>query len=233
LFGHEKGAFTGAVARRTGKFEEANKGTLFLDEVGELDLNTQAKLLRVLQEKELSRIGSNSTIKFDSRIIIATHKNLLDEVRKGNFREDLYYRLLGLSITVPPLRERGSDILLLAKNFMDTFCKQNKFARLSLSHAAQTKLLKHAFPGNVRELKAVIELACVMTNTTVIEAEDIQFYSSSSANDMFQEEITLKEYTTRIIKYYLDRYKGDVLLVANKLDIGKSTIYNLIKEHKL
>jgi DNA-binding NtrC family response regulator len=233
LFGHEKGAFTGAVARRTGKFEEANKGTLFLDEVGELDLNTQAKLLRVLQEKELSRIGSNSTIKFDSRIIIATHKNLLDEVRKGNFREDLYYRLLGLSITVPPLRERGSDILLLAKNFMDTFCKQNKFARLSLSHAAQTKLLKHAFPGNVRELKAVIELACVMTNTTVIEAEDIQFYSSSSANDMFLEEITLKEYTTRIIKYYLDRYKGDVLLVANKLDIGKSTIYNLIKEHKL
>jgi DNA-binding NtrC family response regulator len=233
LFGHEKGAFTGAIARRMGKFEEASKGTLFLDEIGEMDLSMQAKLLRVLQEKEISRIGSNSTIKIDTRIIVATHKNLLEEVKKGNFREDLYYRLLGLSITVPPLRERGSDIVLLAKNFMESFCKQNNFAKLSLSHAAQAKLIKHTFPGNVRELKAMIELACVMTNTQVIEAEDIQIHSSPSVDHLFLEEITLKEHTLRVVKHHLDKYKGDVLLVAKKLDIGKSTIYNLIKEHNL
>jgi transcriptional regulator with GAF, ATPase, and Fis domain len=141
LFGHEKGAFTGAVYRRIGKFEEAHKGTLFLDEIGEMDLSMQTKLLRVIQEKELNRIGSNNTVKIDTRIITATHKNLSEEVKKGNFREDLYYRLLGLTIKVPPLREREIDILLMAKHFMETFCKENNFLILSLSQAAQTKLL--------------------------------------------------------------------------------------------
>jgi DNA-binding NtrC family response regulator len=233
LFGHEKGAFTGAAYRRIGKFEEAHKGTLFLDEIGEMDLNMQTKLLRVLQEKELSRIGSNNTIKIDTRIIIATHKNLSEEVKKGNFREDLYYRLLGLTIDVPPLRERESDIVLLAKHFMETFCKENNFSRLSLSQAAQTKLLIYGFPGNVRELKAMIELACVMTNTAVIEAEHIEFRNTGSTDQLLTEENTLKEYTTKIIRHYLNKYKGDVQLVAKKLDIGKSTIYNLLKEDKI
>jgi DNA-binding NtrC family response regulator len=198
-----------------------------------MDLNMQAKLLRVLQEKELSRIGSNSTVKVDCRIIIATHKDLAQEVKKGNFREDLYYRLLGLSISMPPLRDRESDIVLLAKYFMDKFCKENNFPRLSLSQAAQTKLLHYAFPGNVRELKAIIELACVMTNTTIIEGEHIEFRSSPSSAEKFAEETTLKEYTTNIIRHYLEKYKGDVQLVARKLDIGKSTIYNIIKETKV
>ena len=123
LFGYEKGAFTGAVTRRIGKFEEADEGTLFLDEIGELDQSLQAKLLRALQEKEVSRIGSNQIIKLDVRIVVATHKNLLEEVQAGRFREDLYYRLLGLPITLPPLRDRANDILILAKFFLDLFTK--------------------------------------------------------------------------------------------------------------
>ena len=152
LFGHEKGAFTGAVTRRIGKFEEADKGTLFLDEIGELDINLQAKLLRVLQEREITRIGSNAVTKIDVRIVVATHKNLLEEVKNKNFREDLYYRLIGLPITLPPLRERGNDILILSKHFIDAFCKENKLEKKSLSPDAQQKLLQYPFPGNVREL---------------------------------------------------------------------------------
>src|ERR1700734_1771699 len=133
LFGHEKGAFTGAVTRRIGKFEEADKGTLFLDEIGELDINLQAKLLRVLQEREITRIGSNAVTKIDVRIIVATHKNLLEEVKNKTFREDLYYRLIGLPISLPPLRERGSDILILSKHFIDAFCKDNKLDKKKLS----------------------------------------------------------------------------------------------------
>ncbi|MDX5346008.1 MAG: sigma-54 dependent transcriptional regulator, partial [Hymenobacteraceae bacterium] len=131
LFGHEKGSFTGAVSRRIGKFEEANKGTIFLDEIGELDINLQAKLLRVLQEKEVTRVGGNSVVPIDARIIVATHKNLLEEVKKGKFREDLYYRLLGLPIALPPLRDRGNDIIVLAKHFADEFCKENKLKKKS------------------------------------------------------------------------------------------------------
>ena len=125
LFGHEKGAFTGASYRRIGKFEEANGGTLFLDEIAEMDASFQVKLLRALQEKEIVRVGSNQTVKTDCRIIVATNKNLKEEVKKGNFREDLYYRLLGLPIELPPLRERGNDVLILAKYFIDLFSKEN------------------------------------------------------------------------------------------------------------
>src|ERR1700755_3020749 len=152
LFGHEKGAFTGAVTRRIGKFEEADKGTLFLDEIGELDINLQAKLLRVLQEKEITRIGSNTVTKIDARIVVASNKNLLEEVKNKTFREDLYYRLIGLPISLPPLRERGNDILILSKFFIDAFCKENKLEKKTLSPEAQQKLLQYPFPGNVREL---------------------------------------------------------------------------------
>ena len=124
LFGHEKGAFTGAAGRRIGKFEEANKGTLFLDEIGEMDINMQAKILRVLQEQELSRVGSNELIKINVRIIVATHRNLQDLVRKGKFREDLYYRLLGMPIQLPALRERGNDVILIANHFIESFCRK-------------------------------------------------------------------------------------------------------------
>ncbi|PIQ22858.1 MAG: regulator, partial [Cytophagales bacterium CG18_big_fil_WC_8_21_14_2_50_42_9] len=158
LFGHEKGAFTGAVTRRIGKFEEAHKGTLFLDEIGELDLSLQAKLLRVLQEKEITRIGGNNTLSVDVRIIVATHRNLLNEVKKGNFQEDLYYRLLDLPITLSPLRDRDNDILVLAKHFTDASCKENKYSKKTVSAGAQKRLMAYNFPGNIRELRALMEL---------------------------------------------------------------------------
>ena len=162
LFGYEKGAFTSAIARRIGKFEEAEGGTLFLDEIGELDLALQAKLLRVLQEKEVTRIGSNEVIKLDVRIIVATHKNLSEEVKAGRFREDLYYRLLGLPIVLPPLRERGQDIILLAKFFLDNFVRENQMEPVRISENAQRKLQGYHYPGNVRELRSIIELAAVL-----------------------------------------------------------------------
>ena len=125
LFGHEKGAFTGAVARRVGRLEEANGGTLFLDEIADLDLSLQAKLLRVLQEREVTRVGGNQAVAFDVRLIVATHRDLLAEVQAGRFREDLYYRLLGLPVALPPLRQRGNDVLLLAEAFVRDFCALN------------------------------------------------------------------------------------------------------------
>ena len=127
FFGHEKGAFTGAVARRKGKFEEAHGGTLFLDEIADTDINFQPKMLRALQEREITRVGSNETIKFDCRIIVASNRNLQEEVKKGNFRQDLYYRLYGLPINLPPLRDREKDVLILARHFMEEFCKENQW----------------------------------------------------------------------------------------------------------
>ncbi|MCF8331667.1 MAG: sigma-54 dependent transcriptional regulator [Bacteroidales bacterium] len=233
MFGHEKGAFTGAHERRIGKFEEAHKGTIFLDEIGEMDLAMQSKLLRVLQEKELTRVGSNKVINVETRVIVATHKNLLQEVKKGNFREDLYYRLLGLPIDLPPLRERGNDILILAKFFVDEFAKENKMGKISIESNAQEKLLKYPYPGNVRELRAVIELAAVMCDNQEIKADDINFYSTTSMSNLLMEEATLKEYERRIIKNFLKKYNDDILLVAKKLDIGKSTIYRMKKNGEL
>lgn len=233
MFGHEKGAFTGANNRRIGRFEEANRGTIFLDEIGDMDLNMQSKLLRVLQEEEVVRVGGNENIKLDVRVIVATHKNLQDLVRKGEFREDLYYRLLGLPIHLPPLRERGSDIALLARFFVDEFCQKNKMGKLSISSKAIEKIQKYPFPGNVRELKAIMELAAVMTNTDIIEENDITFSTASSSQDFLYEETTLDEYNRRIINHFLQKYDNKVRLVADKLAIGKTTIYRLMNDGKL
>lgn len=230
LFGHEKGAFTGADTQKPGQFELADKGTLFLDEIAEMDFLLQSKLLRALQEREIMRVGGTKMIKFDARIIVATHKNLSDEVEKGNFREDLYYRLLGLPIEVPPLRERGNDILLLAIHFLHEFCKINNLGKKSISKEAKEKILAYYYPGNVRELKAVIELACVMSEGDEILPEDINFNSPRRADAFLIKEMPLREYTKKIIHHFLDRYNNDVLLVAKKLDIGKSTIYRMLKE---
>ncbi len=230
LFGHEKGSFTGALARRIGKFEEANGGTLFLDEIGEMELTVQAKLLRVLQEKEITRIGSNVPVKTDCRIIVATHRNLKEEVKNGRFREDLYFRLYGLIIELPPLRERGKDVLILAKYFMDVFCKENQLAPKTLSDEAQGKLMSYHFPGNVRELKSTVELAIVMCNSDNILAEHINLSSSDVISDNFSEDMTLKQYELKIIKNYLKKYDDNMKLVAQKLDIGLSTLYRILKE---
>lgn len=233
LFGHEKGSFTGAVTRRIGRFEEAHNGTLFLDEIGELDINLQAKLLRVLQEKELTRVGGNELIPINARIIVATHKNLLDEVQHKTFREDLYYRLIGLPISLPPLRERGNDIIILAKHFMDAFCKENGMEKKILSPDAQLKLKSYTFPGNVRELKSVVELAAVLADGSQILPEHFNISMNGSVNGIFNKEMSLKEYEIQILQHYLDKYDKDVLLVAKKLDIGKSTIYRMIQAGEL
>jgi Response regulator containing CheY-like receiver, AAA-type ATPase, and DNA-binding domains len=234
FFGHEKGAFTGAADKSIGKFEQANGGTLFLDEIAELDLNLQSKLLRALQEREITRVGGSQKIKLDVRLIIATHKNLANEVKKGHFREDLYYRLVGLPIELPALRERDQDTLILAKHFIDLFAKENKIKPLTLSSDAKKKLLKYSFPGNVRELKSVIDLACVMAEENEITAEDINFYSLEKESEIFvDQQKTLKQYTTEIILYFLKKNNNDVIKTAKILDIGKSTIYNLISNPEI
>lgn len=233
LFGHEKGAFTGAVSRKIGKFEEANGGTIFLDEIAELDLSTQSKLLRVLQERELIRVGGNEKVKLDMRLIIATHKDLAAEVKKGNFREDLYYRVIGLPIELPPLRERDNDILVLARFFADEFTRENKLQPLSISQDAKEKLMRYNFPGNVRELKAMMDLAAVMCDGKEIKADDISFSASGSGDSYMAEEKSLRQYNCDIISFYLKKYDNDVMAVAGKLDIGKSTIYKMMQEGEL
>ncbi|SNR30460.1 sigma-54 dependent transcriptional regulator [Flavobacterium sp. ov086] len=229
FFGHEKGAFTGANQRLIGKFEQADGGTIFLDEIAELDLNLQSKLLRALQEREVTRLGGKGVIKFNVRLIIATHKDLKEEVKKGTFREDLYYRIVGLPIELPPLRERGHDVLLLAKHFIELFAKENKLKTISISREAKDKLLKYKFPGNIRELKSIIELACVMCENNEISVEDLTFSSIKDSDFFLSEDKTLKEFTSEIILHYLKKNNEDVIKTAKQLDIGKSTIYNLIQ----
>jgi len=233
LFGHEKGAFTGAANRKIGKFEEAEGGTIFLDEIAELDLSLQSKILRVLQEREVVRVGGNGVVKIDVRVITATHKNLMEEVKKGKFREDLFYRIIGLPIELPPLRDRGNDVLILSKYFIDLYCKDNKVKSISISNSAKDKLLRYNYPGNVRELKSVIDLACVMSNGVDVVDDDIRFNSIKGDEAFTAEEKTLKDYTIDIIRFYLKKYNNDVLDVAKRLDIGKSTIYNLINKGDL
>jgi len=232
LFGHEKGAFTGAAYRRIGRFEEADGGTLFLDEIGEMELNLQAKLLRVLQEKEIVRIGSNKPIKTDCRIVVATNKNLKEEVKKGNFREDLYYRLLGLPIELPLLRERGNDVLILAHYFIETFCNENDILLKKLSAESQKKLMSYPFPGNVRELKSIIELAVTLSEKDEIQPADIVIDQGDPMSVVANDILTLREYEAKIIKATLKKNNNDIKLAAEKLDIGISTIYRMLKEEK-
>ncbi len=227
LFGYEKGAFTGADNAKPGKIEQADGGTLFLDEIAEMNLNTQAKLLRVLQERELYRLGSNKRISFDVRIITATHRDLKQMVDTGQFREDLFYRLLGLTIELPPLRDRGNDILLLSKYFVNQFCDENQLQRKQITEAAREKLKSYSFPGNIRELKAIMDLACVLSDSETIEPEHINIQSGGMNTNFLTNEKTLQEYTKEIIEYYLNKYKN-VSLVAQKLGIGRSTLYRYV-----
>ena len=232
LFGHEKGAFTGASFRRTGKFEEATGGTLFLDEIAEMDITLQAKLLRALQEKEIVRVGSNKPVKTDCRIITATNKNLQEAVLRGEFRQDLYYRLYGLQVDLPPLRERGNDTILLARHFIKEFCTENDLPEKSLSKASADKLLSYSFPGNIRELKSIIELAVALSVNDEITADNIVLGNEVLMIGRTDKEMTLREYNIRIVKKYLEKYDNDIKSVAQRLDIGVATIYRMLKEEK-
>lgn len=230
LFGHEKGSFTGAANRHVGKFEQADGGTLFLDEIGEMEPSLQAKLLRALQEKEVTRVGSTHPVKVDCRIIAATHRNLLDEMKAGRFREDLYYRLFGLPIELPPLRDRDKDVVILAKYFCENFCKENKLPIKSFTRDALQKLMIYSYPGNIRELKSIVELGVVMAEGSEITSEDILFTQRDPVADLFDEHLTLRAYDLKIVKLYLKNHNDDIKKVAALLDISQSTIYRMLKE---
>lgn len=233
LFGYEKGAFTGANSSKPGKFEEATGGTLFLDEIGEMNLQMQAKLLRVIQEMELTRLGSNSVKKLDFRLIIATHKDLLQEVEKGNFREDLYYRLRGLSIELPPLRNRANDYKVLSVHFLNAFTKKNNMNCPQISDDALDALKKYPFPGNVRELKSIIEAAAVVCNDDIIKSDDLNLMEQDILDQLITQNRTLDEYQAEIVAHHLSKNNNNISKTARELEIGKSTIYRMMNKGKL
>jgi DNA-binding NtrC family response regulator len=179
------------------------------------------------------RVGSSKPVPVDVRVITATHKNLVEEVKSGNFRKDLYYRLIGLPIQLPPLRERGSDILLLAGFFADSFCKDNKKPRISFSEGARRKLMAYSFMGNVRELKSTVELAIILSDGKTVNEENISFNSLEPSADFLQEEMTLEQYEKKIVEHFMHKFDQNAILVAKKLGIGKSTIYRMLKKYDM
>jgi transcriptional regulator with GAF, ATPase, and Fis domain len=233
LFGHEKGAFTGAVSQKIGKFESAHGGTIFLDEIGDMPLTTQAKLLRVLQEKEFERVGGTKTIKVDVRFIIATNKNLPDMVRKGQFRDDLYYRINVFSINLPPLRERREDIPYLVDYFLSQNSKGVKISPLALQ-----MIVAYSWPGNIRELKNTIERAAVLTETGTIEPAHLALQvagiitaDTDQAMDAFTVDDRLDEVEKGLIIEALTRTGGVQVKAAEILGINQRSLWHRIKKH--
>jgi two-component system response regulator HydG len=229
LFGHERGAFTGAIARKDGRFAKATTGTLFLDEIGELSPQVQVKLLRVLQEGEYEPLGGN-TVKADVRIVAATNRDLLAEVQAGRFREDLYYRLNVISITAPPLRARREDIPLLVDHFLGLYCSKNGRARLAPTRGALDRMLDYTWPGNVRELENVIERAVVLSRGDTLAENDLpeaiaKAAPAASAALSFEVGTTLDEIELRVIRETLRHTKGDKSVAAQLLGISTRTIY--------
>lgn len=199
FFGHEKGAFTGAHARKIGKFEQADGGTIFLDEIGEMDLDLQAKLLRVLQNREVQRVGGNQTITVSVRVISATNRDIIQMIRDGQFREDLYYRLFQFPIQLPPLRERGQDILLLANHFLREYINDHQeFRGKQLSTKARRAILEYTWPGNVRELKSAIERAILISDTPDIQPSDLMLHDRAAISP-WAERLTLAEAAQRTV----------------------------------
>ncbi len=229
MFGHERGAFTGAVSRQEGCFERADGGSLFLDEIGDMSMITQTKLLRVLQEQEFERIGGNNTIKVDVRILAATNKNLLEEIKRGRFREDLYYRLNVVEIHIPPLRERMEDVSDIVEAFVLEFAVKYNKADLKISRQAMQTLLNYGWPGNVRELRNVIERAAVLSKSTTIEPEDfpekIRQPSATGGENIAEDRIyTLSEMERMYVKKVLEYAGGNKLKAARLLNIDPKTL---------
>ena len=236
LFGHEKGAFSGAVARKRGRFELANGGTIFLDEIGEINQNVQIKLLRVLQEKKFERVGGEETIDVDVRVVAATNKNLLDEIKNGNFREDLYYRLNVVHIEVPPLRERKEDIPLLVAEFIKTYAKENSKEIEGLDNKTRSILYNFDWPGNIRQLKNCIESAVVMCQGKIITVDDLPpGIVSSNENETIKIPlgIPMEEAEKIIITENLAYFKGNKSKTADVLQIGRKTLHRKLEEYNL
>ena len=236
LFGHEKGAFTDAHEARAGKFELASGGTLFLDEIGDLSRGGQAKLLRVLEEKIVVRVGGSRPIHTDARVIAATNQNLAEMVREKKFREDLYFRLNVVTLELPPLRDRGDDILLLAEHFLAEFSRKARRRPPKLSAAARKRLLQHAWPGNVRELRNLMERLAYLSQDDKIEADELAFILSpgASAADVFNYDLPLAEATDRFqteyIKKAIDRARGNMSDAAGLLGLHRSNLYRKMRQ---
>ena len=232
LFGHERGAFTGALATRSGRFEQADGGTLFLDEIGNLPYHLQAKLLTAIQRRSIVKVGSNTPIPIDIRLICATNRNLQEMVAKGEFREDLLYRINTIHVEIPPLRERKEDIIPLAERFMVHFCKQYDKSLMKFTPEAKDKLTAHPWYGNIRELEHVIEKAVIINDSPLIPAELFQL---SVPRIAIQEQSisTLEEMEVQMIRKALDACAGNLSAVAAQLGITRQTLYNKMKKFGL
>ena len=230
LFGHEKGSFTGAIAKRIGRFEMANGGTIFLDEIGEMDLTIQTKLLRVLQEREFERVGSSRTIKVDVRILSATNKDLKKEIEERRFREDLFYRLNVFSVDVPPLKERKEDIPLIVKHLTGKYNKILNKKVKKVSAKAMELLLDYNYPGNIRELENIIERSMIMAKDEII---DEKYFNFISKEEYIEKKGTLKETEKELIIKYLIQNKGNRTKTAEILGISRRSLQNKIKEYQI
>lgn len=232
LFGHMAGAFTDAKQDRTGRFEIANGGTLYLDEIGNLPLNLQSKILSAIQNHEITRIGSNKPKLIDIRLICATNKPLYDMVERGQFREDLLYRINTIQIDIPPLRERIEDIPPLAAFFLEEFSAKYRGRRMKISRSAMERLKKHNWFGNIRELQHTIEKAVILAEGSILTPADIVFYTKSPVREE-PEIFNLEENEKRIISLALSRCNGNVSLTSKKLGINRSTLYDKMKKYGL
>ncbi len=234
LFGHEKGAFTGAHQQRKGRFELADTGTIFLDEVSEMPINTQVKLLRVLQEGEFERVGGSKTLKVDVRVVAATNQNLEEMVAAGTFRKDLFYRLNVIHLEIPPLRTRSEDISLLAQHFLDKFCLENSRPPMGFTPEATQALKNYLWPGNVRELENVVERAVALCNSPTVGLadlpEEVQQLSQVEENIVIQVGASMEEIERLAIRQTLKKTGGDKEVAARILGIGLATLYRRLKE---
>jgi two-component system nitrogen regulation response regulator NtrX len=242
LFGHEKGAFTGAGSMRKGKFDQAHEGTIFLDEIGDMSLKAQSKTLRILQEQRFERVGGTRTIEVDVRVIAATNKDLEQEIQKGNFREDLYFRLNVIPVRVPPLRERSEDIQELVKEFVTEFSLTTNMEPKEMTPEAITRLQKYDWPGNVRELKNLVERLMIMTQGKVIQAKDIPppFSESPETKGRFGDALlreTLKQAKGEFEKAYLEKklreFEWNISQTAEAIGIERSNLHKKIKSYGL
>lgn len=240
LFGHEKGSFTGAVKQRIGKFELADGGNLFLDEIGDMSLHAQAKVLRAIEEGKIERVGGTSKINVDVRIISATNKDLLSEIQKGNFREDLYHRLNVIPINVPPLRERKEDIPLIVEHFSKIICEKNKFAQKEWTDAAIKALQGFSWKGNIRELRNFVERIVIMVNSNTIGEKEINSYlpaSTSAVDEILNTSNTFQEFKEKAEKAFilkqLSLNNWNVSKTAEILGIQRSHLYNKLKKYEI